>query len=265
VVAKERSLTNAMLALSHQQLNQYHEDGYLVVRSLFEYEIAAFAARRCEVDPRFRDGFAVWSYPGSDIFGMLSRSASLITMMEQLLGGEVYHYQGKVMSKTHRNGGRFEWHQDYGYWYRFGLPYPLLASCMVSFNGASKENGCLQVLRSSHHMGRLDHIEIGGGNLAAEHQRLEWALRTFEHIYIEMNPGDGLLFHCNLLHGSAPNTSCRPRWTLISCYNAARNNPYLDYQTTLHPCYTPLGKVSDASILEWSREQVRNLDTAAAT
>ncbi len=35
------------------------------------------------------------------------------------------------------------------------------------------------------------------------------------------------------------------RWTLICCYNAARNNPYREHH---HPRYTPLAKVPDAAV-----------------
>src|SRR5580704_19263404 len=63
----------------------------------------------------------------------------------------------------------------------------------------------------------------------------------------EMDPGDVLFFHSNLLHASAENTSDRPRWSMICCYNAARNNPYKESH---HPRYTPLHKVPDSAILE---------------
>ena len=64
-------------------------------------------------------------------------------------------------------------------------------------------------------------------------------------IHVELNPGDVILFHCNLLHRSDQNSSKNARWAMICCYNAARNNPFKD---SIHPQYTPLNKVSDCSI-----------------
>ena len=58
-------------------------------------------------------------------------------------------------------------------------------------------------------------------------------------------PGDTLFFHCNLLHRSDQNRSERPRWSMICCYNAARNNPYKESH---HPRYTPLQTVPDSAI-----------------
>ncbi len=64
---------------------------------------------------------------------------------------------------------------------------------------------------------------------------------------MEMEPGDTLFFHANLLHRSDQNTSLDPRWCMICCYNTARNDPYKDSH---HPRSTPLHVLSDAAILE---------------
>ncbi len=62
-----------------------------------------------------------------------------------------------------------------------------------------------------------------------------------------MDPGDVLFFHSNLLHRSDQNRSEKPRWAMICCYNAARNDPYKEAH---HPRYTPLHKVPDSAIKE---------------
>jgi ectoine hydroxylase-related dioxygenase (phytanoyl-CoA dioxygenase family) len=62
-----------------------------------------------------------------------------------------------------------------------------------------------------------------------------------------MDPGDVLFFHSNLLHRSDQNKSEKPRWSMICCYNAARNDPYKESH---HPRYTPLAKVPDSAIRE---------------
>ena len=63
--------------------------------------------------------------------------------------------------------------------------------------------------------------------------------------HAEMAPGDGLFFHSNVLHRSDQNRSDKRRWTVLHCYNAARNNPYLEHH---HPFYTPIDKVDNAAI-----------------
>ena len=56
-----------------------------------------------------------------------------------------------------------------------------------------------------------------------------------------------LFYHPNLLHRSDRNTSDKPRWSMICCYNARHNDPYKEAH---HPRYTPLSKVDDRMIRE---------------
>ena len=74
-------------------------------------------------------------------------------------------------------------------------------------------------------MGRVEHGRFGQ-QTGADPERVQAAKERFELVRCELEPGSAILFHCNLLHASAPNTSPDPRWTLICCYNAARNDPY---------------------------------------
>ena len=101
---------------------------------------------------------------------MFARSHKLVDKVEALLEGEVYHYHSKMVLKDARTGGAWAWHQDYGYWYQNGLLFPDLVSVMIAVDKATKENGCLQVIRGSHRMGRINHILSGdqaGGRYGA--------------------------------------------------------------------------------------------------
>ena len=102
----------------------------------------------------------------------------------------------------------------------------------------------MQVLKGSHHMGRVDHV-LSGEQAGADMERVNEAKKRHELVYCVMKPGDALFFHSNLLHASARNDSDKPRWSMICCYNARSNDPYKEAQ---HPRYTPLKKVPDAMI-----------------
>ena len=60
-------------------------------------------------------------------------------------------------------------------------------------------------------------------------------------VHVELDPGDALFFHCNVLHTSDQNRSDRRRWAFLIAYNRADNNPYLPHH---HPQYTALHKVT---------------------
>ncbi len=86
-----------------------------------------------------------------------------------------------------------------------------------------------------------------GQQVVVDPARLERALKHLEIVYAEMEPGDGLFFHCNTLHWSDQNRSPNRRWTVLFCYNAAHNNRYREHH---HRFDTPLVKVSDNAIKE---------------
>ncbi len=246
--------------LNAAQLDHYRREGYVLIRHLFDQEEMQILLRYAKADPalqqsayarRDRQGnetkLALWNYAGDDLYSMFSRSPRIVGAMEQLLDGEVYHYHTKMMLKEPLVGGAWEWHQDYGYWYNNGCLYPYMASCLIAVDRATQANGCLQVLRGSQHMGRIDHLKVGD-QTGADMERVNAALERLELQYIEADPGDALFFDGNLLHRSDKNTSPDPRWSLICCYNAARNNPYKESR---HPRYTPLVKVADSAIKDW--------------
>jgi ectoine hydroxylase-related dioxygenase (phytanoyl-CoA dioxygenase family) len=126
---------------------------------------------------------------------------------------------------------------------------------MIAVDAATKENGCLQVLRGSHRMGRIDHGKVAD-QTGADLERVEQAMKRLELVYCEMEPGTALFFHCNTLHRSDANRSPNPRWAFICCYNAARNDPYKPHH---HPNYSYLEKWPDARVAEIGARELAEL------
>ncbi|HEY3341190.1 MAG TPA: phytanoyl-CoA dioxygenase family protein [Anaerolineae bacterium] len=239
------------------QVEQYQGDGYLIVPQLFdaqEMDILRTTAKNDQAMEqnvmKLADGeggvqsLTLWNKAGDDLYGLVARTHRVVDRMEQLLGGEVYHYHSKMSIKEPYTGGAWAWHQDYGYWYANSVLRPLLASCFIAVDPNTRANGCMQVLKGSQEMGRVEHGRFGD-QTGADPERVEEARKIMELVYVELAPGDALFFHCNLLHHSDQNHSPDPRWSLICCYNAARNNPYKESH---HPRYSFLEKVDDAAI-----------------
>jgi hypothetical protein len=188
----------------------------------------------------------IWSHPGSDVTGILARSEKVAGSCEKLMGGEVYHYHTKVMMKEARTGGKHLWHQDYGYWYKNGCLRPDMMTVFIAMDPCTRENGGLQVLKGTHRCGRIDH-NLVHGQTGADLERVDQLSKHFEHVYADLNPGDALFFHCNLLHMSANNPSDQRRYAFLCCYNRADNDPVYKHH---HPNYTKLDKVPNSAIME---------------
>jgi len=250
--------------ISDAALAAYHRDGFVLVPGMLDSEEVGLLGRAAHADRVLdehsfgrADGeggtvrLSLWNHPTETIYGMIARCESMVGSMERLLGGEVYHYHSKMIMKDALVGGAWTWHQDYGYWYQNGILYPWLASAFIAVDRATRENGCLQILRGSHHLGRLDHL-LTGDQAGAAMEHVNAALERLELVHVEMAPGDIVFFHCNTLHRSDQNRSPHPRWSMICSYNAARNNPYKDSH---HPRYTPLVKVPDSRIREYGQRR----------
>lgn len=260
--------------LTNEQIATFHRDGFVIVDGLLDrkevellgsiaradYQLQKEASSRADGEGGSVKIAVCNDLPTDDIYGAIVRSQSLVNAMEQLLEGEVYHYHHKMIFKDAREGGAWAWHQDYGYWYNFCCPFPLLASCMIAVDRATKLNGCLQVIRGSHLMGRVEHGTVGE-QTGADPERVQVALDRLELVYCELEPGQAILFHCNLLHRSDQNRSDHPRWAFICCYNAARNDPF---KTVRHPRYTPLEKWDDSRIGEIGEAQWSGLQQVQA-
>ena len=236
--------------LTESLIADFHRDGYLFIRELFSSDEISALHRIAKADHQLAsEAYVRLDANGAETklavrnelldspYSAVVRSERVARTMELLLGDEIYHYHHKMMLKEPRVGGAWEWHQDYGYWYSNGCIYPDMGSCLIAVDEASKENGCLQILRGSHRIGRVDHVPIGD-QTGADPERVSAALDRHELVYCEMQPGDGLFFHSNLLHRSDANTSDNPRWSLICCYNTKHNDPI--YENGRHPNYSPL-------------------------
>ncbi|MBM3403003.1 MAG: phytanoyl-CoA dioxygenase family protein [Bacteroidetes bacterium] len=253
------------LNLTPDQVDQYHRDGYLIIKQFFNleeskklYDVATsdIVVSKNAINVNDRSGkrskLSLWYKPGNDTYGLLTRGESLVNAVNQLLDGDsqVCHFHSKLMQKEPHVGGAWEWHQDYGYWYKneFLLPNQMM-SVMVAITQATKINGCLQVIKGSHKMGRVEH-GFAGEQVGASQRYVDLALKTMDLIYVELDPGDILFFHSNLIHRSEANLSETPRWSLISCYNRASNFGYND-SASAFSSITPIEMVPDDALLSW--------------
>ena len=229
------------IGMSPDQAGQYARDGFLLCKGLLNpEEVSRFRDRaRAQLDQDRREGSLIakgdkegkttllkmWTKAEDDQYGLLARDERMVDLAQDAVGKPVYLYSHKMSMKQPNEGGAWEWHQDFGYWYNNGCLAPEMMSIYIALDKTTRENGCLQVLKGSHKLGRLDHVrENEQTNVVKEY--LEAALSRFERFYIEMESGDALVFDGNLLHRSDANHSNTYRWGYICSYNAVENAPF---------------------------------------
>lgn len=258
--------------LTPQQIASFHKDGYVIVKNFLEpaaveklygTAIGDNTMENNAINVTDQTGknskLSLWFTPGNDVFGYLTRSESIVNGVAALLDSDapVCHYHSKLMQKEPKVGGAWEWHQDYGYWYKNQFMFPdQLISVMVALTPANKQNGCLQVIKGSHKLGRINH-GFAGEQVGADIVMVNNALKTMDLVYVEIEPGDALFFHSNILHRSEANLSDHPRWSIISCYASQSNLAYNENSTSWK---TPIELVPDNAITDWESTILSNAD-----
>ena len=254
--------------LTEKNIADYERDGYVIIKNFLQteevnklYKIATGddTLLKHAFDLNDQSGkktkLTLWYTPGNDAYGLLTKSKRMVESVDKLMDGEsaVCHFHSKLMQKEPKVGGAWEWHQDYGYWYKneFLLPNQMM-SVMVAITDANKANGCLQVIKGSHKMGRIEH-GFAGEQVGASQHYVDLALKTMDLVYVEIQAGDALFFHSNLLHRSEANLSDKPRWSLISVYNRSANIPYNEPSQS---SMVPLQAVPDEALMTWETKGI---------
>lgn len=253
-------------AISDRELQDeaatFWKQGFVVVRNVFKPEemavlreivtrhagMSAHAAKALErsagtTRPSFETIYVWNDTAGTDAFAKATRSHRIIDRLEAFFGDQVYVYHNKVALKYSGVVG-FSYHQDYAYWYEMGNLYPDMATAFIAIDRATRANGCLKLIVGSHKLGRLNHVQRDGiSDSGVDVERLEQIEKRMPEVAIELEVGDVVIFHCNVLHGSDDNHSGESRIGLLGCYNTRHNDPYKTVYG--HPGYHPQDKLAD--------------------
>jgi len=162
-------------SLSDEQIDQYRNEGFVVVERLFDADDLARVdatirqmtdqalaggdfSKVLELEPEPVDGKRVPRrifnpYDQHETFRGLAHDARLLDKIESLIGGDFNLQHSKLNMKPAKVGSVVEWHQDMAY---FPHTNDDLVTTLIYLDDATEENGCLQVL-PRHHTHFFDH------------------------------------------------------------------------------------------------------------
>jgi ectoine hydroxylase len=244
--------------LSRDELAEYDDRGYLVLRGVFDRDEVAVLRNaateivRKEADASgmvvtesstvvtepgtkiFKSKFAV--HKSDKIFGRLARDARLVERAKQLLDDDVYIHQSRLNFQPAFFGTGFQPHSDYETWAsEDGMPLPRAFSAVIMLERNMPQNGALMVVPGSH----KQFIACPGATPDANWEQsllyqkvgsprppqIEKVVRACGNdiVYCSGEPGDVVLFDCNLLHLSHNNISPWSRVNGFFVYNAVSN------------------------------------------
>ena len=259
------------MKLTQEQIDRFWQDGYLFFPDAFvEEEIATlrdeaegiYATDRKEVwrekTGAPRTAFAAHTY--NEAFRILGSHPRLIEPLEQIFGEPLYMHQFKINAKAAFEGDVWQWHQDYGTWARDdGMPEPRAMNIAVFMDEVMPINGPLMLIPRSHKAGVF---EAGHDRETTSYPLWTLDKETVTRLAKEGGivaptgkPGSVLMFHGNLVHGSAPNITPYPRrivyLTLCAVSNYIRKPTRPEW--IAHQDFTPITPVPDDALLRCAR------------
>lgn len=225
--------------LNHHKIKEFHKNGFTIfnefLKKQFLNEILVEVNSTInsdnnntsimEMEPEGNNSIRRIYEPCSNypICKKISESKELLDCVEQLIGKNIIFHYSKLNMKPPNVGSVVEWHQDLTY-------YPLTnqdsLAVLIYLDDASKENGCLQIIKKSHTDGVKNHTRDGFFQ-----GRVIDKIETHDAEFIEASAGTVIFMHCMALHSSLKNKSTKPRRTLIISYRAADAYPIYSKMT----------------------------------
>jgi ectoine hydroxylase-related dioxygenase (phytanoyl-CoA dioxygenase family) len=139
------------------------------------------------------------------------------SIAKYFLGDDIVLKYDTCFLKPARSGSATPWHQDNGLW-RDGDIEPF--NWWMALDPATKENGCLQFIPSSHKTEIVHHV-LYEDSLHGElpHERVEEMIDTYGVVHVELEPGSIVCWHSNAWHYSPPNSSEYGRIAIAGVYS----------------------------------------------
>jgi phytanoyl-CoA hydroxylase len=164
-------------------------------------------------DERQTDGTDIRKVSGvynDDLFSELVNGDGICRRMRILLGKELRLFRADALMKPPIIGSEKGVHQDSSNW---PIEPMSLWSCWVPLDDSTLDNGCMMVIPGSHRDGLRPHVHMRNDYLIEEGRYDVDALEP-----VPMRRGSGLFFHSLVVHGTAANTSAKPRRAVTMTY-----------------------------------------------
>lgn len=232
------SFMNRVDPISFTQFPYYEERGYIVLRSFFSHIDLAHLADADGLVTMEPGQSIVRSRTGVHLDRNVAKIAShraLISQVENILGEGIYIHQSRINYKAAISGSGWSWHSDFETWHaQDGMPRMRCLTAMIPLTENTNVNGSLMVIPGSHkyfYSCKKEREFSAEENFADQKEGVppNEAIAEFYKIcgygaeMITCNPGDLVLFDCNLIHVSTPNLSPDPRTNLFIVYNSLEN------------------------------------------
>ena len=260
------------MKLTQTLLDEYRENGFLVIPELFSAEEIAGIRRAMDrvfeqedaANIKEKKSVLVRTAMGlhlrDETFERLVRHPRLVEPAQQIAGPDLYVQQVKINVKAAFEGEQWQWHQDFSTHHQDdGVPAPLALNLHIFLDDVTEFNGPLYFWRGSHKFGsvatRHDTVSTSYPLWVVEEDKVREIAETCPVVSATGPAGTALIFGDCLVHGSPPNMSPWNR-SIFSLILNPVDNAYTrisreDFRH--HRDLTPVRPLSDDCLLALAR------------
>jgi ectoine hydroxylase-related dioxygenase (phytanoyl-CoA dioxygenase family) len=225
------------MKMSQAQIDEYQQNGFVVVKNLVSPENLALLRRKIEdrqqeiLENKSRNANIIYEpgggtalatkpvlrkleslAPEDTFFRSIAATPEILDIVSALTGNDpsVYLYSDQVFLKPALCGSEKPLHQDNSYFKV--TPHHSGITCWMALDDATVENGCLHYIPGTHKLGLINHRAIAN----TPHLTPESEKSFGPEVAAPIPAGACLFHHLLVLHSSKANTSpnARRAWAL---------------------------------------------------
>lgn len=208
-------------ALSEDQVNEYHRDGFFAPIPCLSADETAMFRTKFEAYEAAHEGWYEMS-KGQKLYLLqtwardLGRHPKILDAVEDVMGPNLMVWGLSLFVKDAQSPSYVSWHQDSTYW---GLSKPNVTTAWIALSPANKQSGCMKMMPGTHKWDQVAHRDtLAKENLLTRGQEIDVDVDEKDAVYLEIEPGEVSLHNIRTVHASAPNQSDHRRIAIAIRY-----------------------------------------------
>jgi non-heme Fe2+,alpha-ketoglutarate-dependent halogenase len=195
--------------LSKQQIDLYHEQGYLSpIEVMSEDEALTYKNMLEQAEQDYSDQINSENRNNPHLsftfLDELVHHPVILDAVEDLIGPDISLWGSVLFIKDPQSAGFVSWHQDATY---MGIKPHEFVTPWLALTHSNRENGCMSMIPGSHKGHIRDHEEtFADDNLLTRGQKINHVDES-KAVDLILRPGQMSLHHARVIHGSQPNRS----------------------------------------------------------
>ena len=214
----------------NKTIKKFNKDGYVVLKSVFssskiqEYlkEIDKLSIKlinnykspfvNLTKDEKVNTGHNLnIIFPNSSLM-KISKNKTISNILKKLFNEKAVVRNLEIFLKPPKTGMKAPFHQDNYYW---NLKDKRAVNLWIALDKVDKNNGGLIYLKGSHNEGIIRHKMSKIKGTSQEIDKNKIRKLKYKKIYTKLSPGDCVMHHCEVVHGSNANNTNRNRRAIV--------------------------------------------------